>query len=85
MKLAIEKDIPTAYKYLTKNRFKNLTLINEKSFDENLEFKIKCCLTGQVYTGLNPFVGIRKCGCIFSKKFFDEIINCDKKQQCPNC
>ena len=87
LKALVEKSLPKQFDHLSS--LKDVVTVNIMENDKKIsELPFICPITRIEFNGLNKFVLIWNCGCIFSEKIIQEIKNSnpsDKKMLCAVC
>eukprot|EP01017_Pseudomicrothorax_dubius_P033826 TRINITY_DN4568_c0_g1_i4.p1 TRINITY_DN4568_c0_g1~~TRINITY_DN4568_c0_g1_i4.p1 ORF type:complete len:251 (-),score=79.89 TRINITY_DN4568_c0_g1_i4:550-1302(-) len=81
LKALLEKNIPNQFDHI-----KKLKDIRTVKFAENVagaEFPLICPISKTEYNGLNVFLALWNCGCVFSEKAFNAIKG--KENKCISC
>lgn len=80
----MEKSMPVEF-----NHIKKMKDVREINYTDNSnaasEFPITCPLTKIEYNGLNKFIMIWSCGCVFSEKAYKEIRTSSSAYDCLVC
>jgi len=81
LKALLDKKLPENFDHITK--LKDLKQINFESNPDNSEFPFICPFSKIEFNGMNRFVCLWSCGCVFSEKLLLNVKSVEKK--CPVC
>ncbi|EGR32489.1 hypothetical protein IMG5_081230 [Ichthyophthirius multifiliis] len=84
LKFLMEKKIPQQLSHIRK--IKDVKEVNlQENIDKNSEYKFFCPLTQIDFNGMNKFVGLWSCGCVFSEKLLEMETLKNQNKLCPIC